>query len=236
MQVRRLITHSIALTLLCWAPFLVLRSAGRDRRRLRCASCQRTWTASVYLGDEAVSCPFCKRLLHRSDAPPSGEAESTELASLWDVRLRAHDRVNHQPPGPAETGAVLEALELVLDGLARSPMLEIPPELETRVEWADFALHRALTSVEASPPPEPRVRGAQQTLEVGARTWTAVEEAHNGREAALTIAALSLDELKAALLAAADARVTATRRAEEAEKWKTALAEFSDWDHPEDLL
>jgi hypothetical protein len=65
--------------------------------------------------------------------------------------------------------------------------------------------------------------------------WAAIDESATGREAALAIAGLSADDLRAALLAAVLERVE-TRRPAEAGKWREALSNFTEWWRPQDLL
>jgi hypothetical protein len=128
---------------------------------------------------------------------------------------------------------LFEALELLLDGLLRSDLSD-QEELERRAAWADFILRRAFAALaEKHPPPEER--GPADMLQRGSRVWTAIDESGSGREAALAIAGLSSDDLRAALLAAALERFEALRPAD-ASKWREALSNFTEWWRPQDLL
>jgi hypothetical protein len=129
---------------------------------------------------------------------------------------------------------VFETLELLLDGIIGSD-LRGHDELETRVAWADFVLRRAFASLTEGQTPAPSEQGPGETLRRGARVWAAIDEAATGREAALAIAGLSPDDLRAALLAAVLERVE-TRRPAEAGKWREALSNFTEWWRPQDLL
>jgi hypothetical protein len=138
-------------------------------------------------------------------------------------------------------GLVLEALELLLDALVEPPGTDtgggVPePALQARAAWADLVLRRAFASLDETGPPPYEGRGPEETLRTGARTWSGLEQAENGREAALAIAGLSADELRAALLAAVHERVRETRRPEDATKWIEAMSAFTEWWRPQDLL
>jgi hypothetical protein len=72
----------------------------------------------------------------------------------------------------------------------------------------------------------------------GDRVWRSLEAAGSGTECLLTLAALSPDELRAAVLSRLWAEL-ATRLPERSfADWSSELRRFSDWsapaDHPED--
>lgn len=191
----------------------------------------RVWVSSVYLPPGPHQCPLChETMTRRSDEAEAGES----LPSFWDVRLHSHDQIGHQPPRTAEVRVVFEALELLLDGLAGTDMGG-DEELARRAAWADFVLRRAFDAITAGSPLPPEQRGPGETLNRGGRVWTALDQSQSGREAALSIAGLPPDDLRASLLAAALERIRA-RSPEDAEKWVEALSNFTEWWRPQDLL
>jgi hypothetical protein len=205
---------------------------SRRRPHLWCRKCEREWVSSVYLSGGPHACPLC----HRPLTERAGDQGTSEdhLASFWDVRLHSHDQIGRQPPRASEVRVVFETLELLLDGLLRSD-LSGQDELERRAAWADFVLRRAFSALEENHPPAQEERGPAEILQRGARVWAAIDESDTGREAALAIAGLSPDDLRAALLVAVLERVE-ERRPADAGKWRKALSTFTEWWRPQDLL
>jgi hypothetical protein len=205
---------------------------SRRRPRLWCERCNREWVSSIYLDDGPHSCPLCHRPL--SERPDVQRSAEDALASLWDVRLHSHDQIGRQPPRSAEVRVVFETLELLLDGIIGSD-LHGQEELDKRVAWADFVLRRAFSALADHGAPAQPELGPEETLRRGARVWAAIDQSGSGREAALAIAGLTPDDLRAALLAAVLERVE-TQGPAEAAKWRKALASFTEWWRPQDLL
>ncbi|MEA2431180.1 MAG: hypothetical protein QOF65_406 [Thermoleophilaceae bacterium] len=231
MPLSRSITRTILLVGLILTMSLP-RERRRDRARLWCERCNRVWASSIYLPDGPHNCPLCHNpLVARAVDEPSAE---DDLPSFWDVRLHSHDRIGHQPPRPADVRVVFETLELLLDGMLSSN-LSSEDELGRRAAWADFVLRRAFSGLAEDRPPVPEQRGPEEMMRRGARVWAALDQSSTGREAALAIAGLPPDDLRAALLAAALDRVK-TYSPDGAEKWLDALSGFTEWWRPQDLL
>lgn len=204
----------------------------RHRTRLWCEHCKREWFSSIYLSGSGHECPLCHRRLAEREA--AGSEEEGGLPSFWDVRLHSHDQIGRRPPRPSEVRVVFETLELLLDGLLSSDLTSTE-ELAKRAAWADFVLRRAFAGLGEEPRPAVEQRGPEEALRRGGRIWTALDQADSGREAALAIAGLPPDDLRAALLAAVLEHVE-SRRPGDAGKWVEALASFTEWWRPQDLL
>jgi hypothetical protein len=229
---RRLVTRTILLAGLILTMSLPPLDK-RHRPRLWCERCTRVWSSSIYLPDGPHNCPLCHHpLVERTPDEPSEGHD--DLPSFWDVRLHSHDRIGHQPPRAAEVRVVFETLELLLDGLLSSG-LSGEEELGRRAAWADFVLRRAFSGLAEDRPPVHEQSGPEEALRRGGRVWTALDQSNTGREAALVIAGLASDDLRAALLAAVVERVRA-RSPEEVDSWLEALSSFTEWWRPQDLL